>query len=232
MRVSIGDVRLYFDVVGMGLVPDGSSMRERPTVLCLHGGPGFDHSMLKPYLAPLADVAQVIFADHRGNGRSDHSAPDRWRLATWIEDVRSFCAALEIEQPILLGQSFGGLVALGVAARYPRLPAKLIVSSSAARIRFDRALEMLERLGGTEARDVAARHFEQTTAHTQEEYLRVCLPLYNPSPQDPDLLGRVIRRPEVGLHFWRDEIDLERQDQSSAEVIDGRPGLKNDDRPR
>ena len=37
MRVRVGDVGLYFDVVGMGLVEDGPSMRERPVVVCLHG---------------------------------------------------------------------------------------------------------------------------------------------------------------------------------------------------
>jgi proline-specific peptidase len=206
MRVQVGDVRLYFDVAGVGLVAEGATMRERPVILCLHGGPGFDHTMLKPYLLPLADLAQLVFLDQRGNGRSDGSTPERWNLDTWIGDVPGFCAAVGIERPILLGQSFGGVVALGVAARYPELAAKLIVSSGAARIRFDRALEMIERLGGAEARAVAARNFERTTAETQNEYLRVCLPLYNPSPPDPDVLARVIRRQEVSLHFWQDEI--------------------------
>jgi hypothetical protein len=35
-------------------------MRQRPVVVFLHGSPGFDHSMLKPHLAPLADVAQLV----------------------------------------------------------------------------------------------------------------------------------------------------------------------------
>jgi pimeloyl-ACP methyl ester carboxylesterase len=206
MRVQVGDVRLYVDVAGMGLVPDGPAMRQRPVVVCLHGGPGFDHSMLKAYLAPLADVAQLVFLDHRGNGRSDRSTPERWNLDTWIDDVRAFCDALEIERPILLGQSFGSFVALGVAARYPELPGKLIVSSGAGRIRFDRALAMIESLGGADARQVAARNFERTTAETQNEYVRVCLPLYNPSPPDPDVFARVVRRQEVSLHFWQNEI--------------------------
>src|SRR5258708_3769478 len=123
----------------MGLVPDGPGMRQRPVVVCLHGGPGFDHSMLKPYLAPLADVAQLVFLDHRGNGRSGRSTPERWNLDTWIDDVHAFCAALEIERPILLGHSFGSFVALGVAAGYPELAGKLIVSSGTGRIRFDPA---------------------------------------------------------------------------------------------
>src|SRR5260221_12071449 len=71
----------------MGLVPDGPGMRQRPVVVCLHGGPGFDHSMLKPYLAPLADEAQLVFRDHRGNGRSDPSTTERWNLDTWVDDV-------------------------------------------------------------------------------------------------------------------------------------------------
>ena len=37
--VRVGDVQLYFDVAGMGLIPDGPVMRERPVIVCLHGGP-------------------------------------------------------------------------------------------------------------------------------------------------------------------------------------------------
>jgi len=34
MLVSVGDVRLFVDVDGAKLVPDGMSMRERPTIVC------------------------------------------------------------------------------------------------------------------------------------------------------------------------------------------------------
>lgn len=177
MRVQVGDVRLYFDVAGMSLVPDGPTMRERPVVLCLHGGPGFDHSILKHSLAPLAEEAQLVFLDHRGQGRSDESTPERWNLDTWIEDVRRFCEVLGIEQPIILGQSFGGIVALGVAIRHPDLPAKLIVSSSIARFRLDRALPMFERLGGGEAQAVAETFFSDPNQEHFEAFMVTCLPL-------------------------------------------------------
>ena len=71
MWVQVNGVRLFFDVEGAGLVPDGPRMREKPTVVLLHGGPGFDHSIYKPAFSSLADVAQVVFLDHRGNGRSE-----------------------------------------------------------------------------------------------------------------------------------------------------------------
>jgi pimeloyl-ACP methyl ester carboxylesterase len=208
VRVQVGDCRLYFDVVGMELVPDGPTMRTRPIVVCLHGGPGFDHTSLKHCLAPLADVAQLVFPDQRGQGRSDESNPDRWNLRTWIEDVDRFCQALGIERPILLGQSFGGMVALGVAIRHPGLPAKLIVSSSIARFRLDRALAMFERLGGEKARMVAEQAFRDPNPEHDEAFMTTCLPLMNQTPQDPDILARTILRPEVAVATLADHEDM------------------------
>jgi pimeloyl-ACP methyl ester carboxylesterase len=54
MHVFINGVRLFFDVEGAKLVPDGPAMREKPTLLLLHGGPGFDHSIYKPAYSALA----------------------------------------------------------------------------------------------------------------------------------------------------------------------------------
>ena len=39
MFVQVDDVRLYVDVEGAGVVPDGATMRQKPTLLLLHGGP-------------------------------------------------------------------------------------------------------------------------------------------------------------------------------------------------
>jgi proline iminopeptidase len=36
-------------------------MRAKPTLLLLHGGPGFDHTSYKPAFSALADIAQVIY---------------------------------------------------------------------------------------------------------------------------------------------------------------------------
>src|SRR5262245_42162387 len=60
MRVLVNGVQLFFDVQGASLVPAGPSMREKPTLLLLHCGPGFDHSIYKPAYSTLADCAQVI----------------------------------------------------------------------------------------------------------------------------------------------------------------------------
>lgn len=203
MRIDIGHCKLFFDVEGAKLRPDGPRMREVPTLVLLHGGPGFDHSTYKPTFSALADVAQIVYLDHRGQGRSDRSTPEHWRLAQWIDDVKSFCDGLEIEKPIVLGNSFGGMVAMAYAARYPDHPGKLVLSSTAGRMRLDRILAAFEKLGGKQAKDVASTFWERPSRDNFAEYMRVCVPLYNPSGTlaNEDARARTVWSLEVMQHF-------------------------------
>jgi proline-specific peptidase len=221
--VSVGDVRLFVDADGAKLVPDGMSMRERPTIVLLHGGPGFDHTPYKQLYAPLAAIAQLVYYDHRGNGRSEDGPRERWTLDQWADDLRTLCDVLGIEQPIVFGASFGGFVALNYALRHPEHPAKLVLASTTARIHLDRALAMFDRLGGRDVRAVAERFFTEPTAENREEYLRVCGPYYTQRPRPPEILARVTQRSEVSEHFFRGEIlhfDLtERLDEIRCPVL-------------
>jgi len=68
----VNGVRLFFfDLEGTKFVPEGPVMREKPTLPMLHGGPGSDHSIYRPAYSALADIAQIIYLDHRGDGRSE-----------------------------------------------------------------------------------------------------------------------------------------------------------------
>jgi pimeloyl-ACP methyl ester carboxylesterase len=206
MRVQVGDVRLFFDVEGAKLRPDGPVMREVPTLLLLHGGPGFDHSIFKPDLSGLADIAQIVYLDHRGNGRSDRDRPEHWNLAQWGDDIRAFCDALEIQRPIVLGESFGGMVAMSYATRHPDHPGKLILASTAAKMRPDRSLEVFERLGGAEARDIARRFFDDPSPAVMAEYVQKCLPLYNQRPSNREWITRSVQHMELTSFFFKGEI--------------------------
>jgi proline iminopeptidase len=64
---------------------------------------------------------------------------------------------------------------------------------------------MFERLGGPEVREVAERHFSELSDESAEEFMRVALPVYNPKPQDPDVIARTRLKLEVGNHFFRNE---------------------------
>ena len=201
MRVLVGDTRIHFKVDGARLVPDGPTMRERPTMILLHGGPGFDHNSLRPHLAPLADVAQLIFLDHRGQGRSE-GAPDTLNLAQWGDDVKGLCDALGIEKPIVIGTSFGGFVAQSYATRHPGHPAKLVLHSTAAKMVYAEVFAAFERAGGKAARDVAESYWLEPTMERRLAYLDKCFPYYNTrARRDPDVLSRAILRHEVGLAF-------------------------------
>ena len=205
MLVSVGDVRLFVDVDGAKLVPDGTSMRERPTIVMVHGGPGADHTVYKEWYASLAEIAQIVYYDHRGNGRSEDGPRERWNLDQWADDLRALCEVLGIEKPIVFGASFGGFVALNYGLRHPDHPAKLVLASTAAHVHVDRVLAMFERIGGAEVRAVAERVYADATADNLEEYLRVCLPLYTRRPIPPEVMARVTMRMEVAEHFTRGE---------------------------
>jgi pimeloyl-ACP methyl ester carboxylesterase len=152
-------------------------MREAPTLLLLHGGPGFDHSGFMPDFARLADIAQVVYLDHRGSGRSDRGSVERWKLNQWADDIRSFCGALDIEKPIVIGQSFGAWVAMMYAVRHPEHPSKLVVSSASARPVGERSFIMFERLGGAVAREAAVAFWTNPGPDTRNDYFQHCMPL-------------------------------------------------------
>jgi proline iminopeptidase len=210
MFVQLDDVRLFFDVEGAKLVPDGSIMREKPTLLLLHGGPSLDHSTFRPAFSELSDLAQVIYLDQRGQGRSDRSEPKHWSLRQWADDVYAFCEALGIERPIVLGTSFGGYVAMVYAIRYPKHAAKLILVSTSARGTAIPARQVnmragFERVAGKAAAQVAQKAFDERTPEAYEEYTRVCGSFYNPTPPNPDAVKRTVRNPYVLPYFERAE---------------------------
>lgn len=203
MKIRLADTTLFFDVEGCKLAPDGPRMKEKPTLLLLHGGPGYDHSIFKPAFSRLADIVQIVYLDHRGHGRSDRSVASRWCLGQWADDIVEFCDALEIREPIVLGASFGGHVAQAYATRHPHHPGKLILYSTSPRFRLGRVLDAFARMGGQEAREIASQLWQDPgDAAFFEPYRRTCMPLYNRTEQDPDSAARPIMNMEVLTHYF------------------------------
>lgn len=203
MRIDIGQgVRLFVDVEGPGLVPEGPVMREKPTLLVMHGGPGFDHSAFKPGFSRLADIAQIVYYDHRGHGRSDDRPSSEWTLDIWADDIVRLCDALGIVKPIVLGQSFGGFVAQRYIARHPEHAAKVILSSTAPDMHMDRKLAMFEKLGGPPARELARAFWADPTPAHWAAYWAGCRHLYNTTvPRDPESSQRTLVREDILFHF-------------------------------
>jgi pimeloyl-ACP methyl ester carboxylesterase len=206
VRIDIGGVRLYVDVDGSALVPHGPEMVERPTVLLLHGGPGLDHSHFKHGATyDYTDIAQVVYYDHRGNGRSDRGDVEDWRLDVWADDVVRLCDALGIDRPVVIGESFGGFVAQRYLARHPDHPARVVLSGTSPRFDVDVVAAAFERRGGVEAREAARRFWTEGPAAIVP-YLEHCMPLYSVEPGDPDALSRSRMSLEVMAHFLAGEL--------------------------
>ncbi len=201
MHIEVGGCRLYVDVVGSGLVADGPKMVERPVVFALHGGPGFDHSSMKPAFDPLSHVAQMVYYDHRGQGRSDKSEPAKWNLDQWADDLRGLIDTLGIENPIVLGLSFGGFVAQNYAIRHPDRLHKLILASTVARMLPQRVFDAFQKFGGDGAKTVAENFWGDPNVENMAVYMAECMPLYTRTQQDPDVMKRRIMSPEVISHF-------------------------------
>ena len=194
-------------MVGEVLNAASPDMVLRSTLILLHGGPGYDHSTLRPYFDRYSDTHQLIYLDHRGCGRST-GEKETWQLDQWADDIAVFCSTLGIDSPIVFGQSFGGMVAMHYAARHPTGISKLILSSTAAQFRLDETVKMMRKLGGDRPAEVARQFFSNPSQTAYDTYAKVCLPLYsNPNASEAGAFrDRAIERPEVALHFFSDEM--------------------------
>ncbi len=173
MHIDVNGIRLWFDSEGPALVPDGSEMRQRPTVLLVHGGPGtYDHTYFKPDFSRLANHAQVVYLDQRGHGRSDWGDTDAWSLEACADDIRLFCDALGIAGPIVLGHSMGAPIVLLYGARHPGHAAGLVVQSGFARWDAARVVEGFRRVAGDEVAEIARRSYAGESV-SDEEWDRV-----------------------------------------------------------
>jgi proline iminopeptidase len=215
MRISLGDVSLWFDVSGPSVIPQGDTTVERPVVVAVHGGPGLDHMTVKAALGPLAEDFQVLYFDLRGHGRSDHSSAEFWNMRTWADDLRRLCDALGLRKPLVLGSSFGGDVALTYAALFPDHPSGVILSNTTGGHQDQqRVIEAFGRLGGDEAAAVIRRIYADETADetedNQAEFNRVCYPLYSSTPswaeESRQFLARMIKSTDVSVHYSSHEV--------------------------
>lgn len=186
MFASLRGTQLYFDIEGAGLVPDGPRMREKPPVMVVHGGPGGEHGGFKPVLSPLTEEMQLIYFDHRGQGRSGLADPaadaSRFTLDENVEDMEALRRHLGLGQVVSFGTSYGGMVAMAHAARYPDSVSHLILAVTAAHGGFvRRAAEIVGERGNAEQQQAYARLLAGAirTPDDMRDFFAVMGPLYS-----------------------------------------------------
>jgi len=204
MHTTVNSIRVYFDVDGAELRPDGQHLRKCPVIVAIHGGPGFDHAYLKRGLAPLTGTAQIIYPDLRCQGRSERVPLESCTIEQMADDIAQFCTGLGLERPILLGHSSGGYVAMALAIRHPNLPGGLVLANTSARVDLEAILATLERRNGPEARRAAEQVFHsEVLPSAMGAFQELVMPTYT-HPSTANALADLalsIPNPEVLSYF-------------------------------
>jgi len=109
-------------------------------------------------LTPIADQAQLILVDHRGNGRSSRPPVETRTLANMANDLEALRKALGLGRIVVFGMSFGGMLALTYAVAFPDSVAGLMPCATAAsNDALERALSDMHDMSSPEQRDALAR---------------------------------------------------------------------------
>jgi proline iminopeptidase len=144
-RIAVGSgVSLYVRTIGKG-----------QPVIVLHGGPDFDHAYLLPDLDRLADTVRLIYYDQRGRGLSAEGVqPEDVTLVSEVEDLDVVREHFGQDKAVLLGHSWGAVLALEYALRHPSHVSRLVLMNPAPASTSDVVLlrnAYLEKLGAAMA---------------------------------------------------------------------------------
>jgi len=117
VRIPVDGAELYCREIGNGT-----------PIIVLHGGPDFDHSYLLPDLDRLAASYRLIYYDQRGHGKSAlHVRPEDVSLASDLADLDKIREYFHLKSVVLLGHSWGTVLALEYSVRHPDRVTHLIL---------------------------------------------------------------------------------------------------------
>lgn len=182
MKARIRDTEIYFDIDGVGLKAEPDRMVERPTAFLIHGGPGGDHSGYKSSMGSLTDRMQLVYFDHRGQGRSARAHPDTYTMENYVEDMEGLRQHLGLDTIVVIGASFGGMVALAYSVRYPQHVSRLLAVVTTPSYRYvARAREIVAERGTPEQQEVVRRALDGEFADEEDmaHFFDVMGPMYS-----------------------------------------------------
>jgi proline iminopeptidase len=226
MRAKIRDTEIFFDVDGSALVSESTGMTERPTAFLVHGGPGVDHTHLKAGYPRLAERMQLVYFDHRGQGRSARGDPAKYTIHENVEDMEALRRHLGLGPIVSIGTSYGGVVAMAHAARYPDSVSHLVLcvticDSRYADLAISRAAEVGTPKQAALCRDLLSGRVD--TVEKMQEYFIEMGNLYAFRAIDPVLgeegMRRAILSPEA--------LNAAHAPGGSLRTFDLRPELPN-----
>ncbi len=119
-------------IVAAGIRTNYHDLGHGHPVLLIHGsGPGVSAWANWRLIMPeLASQARVVAPDMVGFGYTDRPPGQRYAMEIWVEQAVGLLDALGIEKTDLVGNSFGGGLALALAIRHPQRVRRLVLMGS------------------------------------------------------------------------------------------------------
>jgi proline iminopeptidase len=173
-------------------------------VVVLHGGPGLDHTMFRPYLDPLGDEFRLLYVDERGQGRSERVDPATLSLERLARDVDLLAETLELERFAVLGHSFGAILATWHAIHAGTADAYVLSGGGDSSELLERDVaESLEALGDEGVAIAESWEREQTVETEDElaELMRAQVPFHFAGVPPPGVFSDTVYSPQVLRHF-------------------------------
>jgi pimeloyl-ACP methyl ester carboxylesterase len=173
-------------------------------LIVLHGGPGMDHTMFRPYLDPLAEDFRVLYVDQRGQGRSERVDPASLTLEVFARDVNRLAEALGLDEYAVLGHSFGAIVTTWHAVNLGTATAYVISGGGDSSDKLLADVEASLQAMGEAGVPIAASWEQERTVETEEELkelLRVQMPFHFAGDPPPGYGEDTVGTPDVLRHF-------------------------------
>ena len=197
--VTIDDIKLYYRTVD-------DIDNDKPTLVFLHGGAGMaDHNIYIPFWSQFSSQVNVVFIDQRGCGKSEKGDPNNWNLTQHGKDVFSLCEALDIQQPIVAGVSWGGYIAISHAIQYPDHLKALILCNTEAKVSPEERYKAFLRIANIEVANAVRAFDTDWNSTTNADYFRLCLPFYAKKAYTSDELAGCIRNPDLWARYMLTE---------------------------
>lgn len=173
-------------------------------LIVLHGGPGLDHSMFRPYLDALGDEFRLLYVDERGQGRSERVDPQTLSLDVFARDVDLLANALDLGPFALLGHSFGAIITTCHASELGTATAYVISAGGDTSDALLADVEASFEAMGEAGKPIAASWAAEKTVQTEEQLrdlLRVQMPFHFHGPPPSGYGDETVGAPEVLRHF-------------------------------
>ena len=214
----INGTNLYFSVKGKG-----------EYLLMIHGGPGFNHSYFMPHLKALENNFKIIYYDQRACGKSSIPASDSISMKFLVDDIEEIRKVFKTEKINILAHSWGVVLAIQYALRYPGGINKLILSNPVMLSReYDQEAAALVQKNSTKEDSVTRAKILSDGNLDTKDYEKLFLLSFKPSAYNKDNVAKInLNLPDnFGLASNALFTSLMKDPAMNANLYDSLPSIK------